>query len=308
MKKLSPLFVSLLLITNLIIAQVPQAMNYQGVARNALGVALQNQLVGMQFSIRDGSPTGSIIYQETDTATTNQFGLFATYIGKGTAAIGTFSGITWSTGDKYLEVALDATGGNSYATMGTTQLLSVPYALYAKSAGTVSTGGGFTHYVGELFGGGVVFYVYKDANGQEHGLVVSLNNQGGSVNWSNIDTSTVGEGAQSSWDGASNTNAIIAQAGHTSSAALTCKNYTGGGFTDWYLPAIDELKLLFSNRFNVNKTIGNTGTPINYDSYWSSSEDSYYGAWAFGLGGYPSADDNRIGKGGGSKVRAIRAF
>ena len=283
-------------------------MNYQGVARNQLGVALQNQLVGMQFSIHDGLPTGSVIYQETDTATTNQFGLFTTHIGNGTATIGTFSSITWSTGDKYLEVALDATGGNGYTAMGTTQLLSVPYALYAKSAGTVSTGGGFTHYVGELFGGGVVFHVYKDASGQEHGLVVSLTNQSSSVHWSNIDASAIGAAAQSSWDGASNTNAVIAQAGQTSSAALLCKNYAGGGFNDWYLPAIDELKLLFINRYNVNKTIGNTGTQIDYKSYWSSSENSSSSAWVYGIAGYATADDYLNDKSGGAMVRAIRAF
>jgi len=117
-------------------AQVPQALNYQAVARNTSGNLITNQLVGLRLSVLAGSSTGTVSYEETQTATTNQFGLFTIAIGTGTPVTGTFSTINWSTGQYWLKVELDATGGTSYVTMGTAQLLSVPYALYAASSGT----------------------------------------------------------------------------------------------------------------------------------------------------------------------------
>ena len=117
-------------------AQVPQQLNYQAVARMANGDVLPNQFINIELSILDGSQTGTIVYQETDTATTNQFGLFAVAIGTGQVLSGTNLGtVSWGTGNKYLHVRFDPAGGNNFADMGTTQLLSVPYALYAQTSG-----------------------------------------------------------------------------------------------------------------------------------------------------------------------------
>jgi hypothetical protein len=106
--------------------------------------------------------------------------------------------------------------------------------------------------------------------------------------WSNITDQL--PGASSSWDGLSNSNAIVSQSGHTSSAALLCLDSTNGSKSDWYLPAIDELSLLLQNRFNVNKTLSTiegatvikTNLPLggvnrNENSYyWSSSEFGFF--------------------------------
>ncbi len=124
-----------------IMAQVPQAMNYQAVARNAGGALIANHLVGLRLTILAGSATGTVVYSETQSATTNQFGLFTVSLGTGTVVTGTFSSINWSTGQYWLKVEFDATGGTSYVAMGTSQLLSVPYALYAANAGTSGTTG-----------------------------------------------------------------------------------------------------------------------------------------------------------------------
>jgi hypothetical protein len=114
-------------------AQAPKSMNYQAIARNNAGAVVANQSVGLRFSIRDGSAGGTILYRETDTATTNQFGLFTTSIGAGVPVTGTFSAINWISGPKFLQVEIDISGGTSYIDMGTSQLLSVPYALAAES-------------------------------------------------------------------------------------------------------------------------------------------------------------------------------
>ena len=146
MKKLSKLFriiVALLPITYILpaSAQVPQALNYQAVARNASGNLITNQLVGLRLSILAGSSTGIVSYEETQSASTNQFGLFTIAIGIGTPVTGTFNSINWSTGQYWLKIEMDATGGTSYVAMGTAQLLSVPYALYAASSGTAGATG-----------------------------------------------------------------------------------------------------------------------------------------------------------------------
>ncbi|MBK8657896.1 MAG: collagen-like protein [Bacteroidetes bacterium] len=122
-------------------AQVPQAMNYQAVARNASGQELVNQAVNLRLSILDGGPTGSPVYVETQSTATNSLGLFTVSVGQGTVISGVFSAINWSTGSKYLKVEADITGGTNYVTFGNSQLLSVPYALYAANGGG---GGGAT--------------------------------------------------------------------------------------------------------------------------------------------------------------------
>lgn len=121
-------------------AQAPQAFNYQAVVRNNTGAVVANQNVSARFTIRDGSSSGSSVYQETKTLTTNQFGLITHAVGNGNVVSGNFSTINWGSGSKWLQVEVDASGGSSYTDMGTTQLLSVPYALYAANGATGPTG------------------------------------------------------------------------------------------------------------------------------------------------------------------------
>lgn len=171
-----------------------------------------------------------------------------------------------------------------------------------------SGGGGFTHYIGEEFGGGVIFHLWKDNLGVEHGLIVALNNQSTSQTWSNVAGTQIGATAQSSWNGLTNSNAIVAQSGHTSSAAKLCVDLVAGGQSDWYLPSVDELSLLWHNRFNVNKTLSTIGgatiLPF-FDVFWTSSEYLALNAWYFNFGnGYAI----NIAKSTAFYVRAIRAF
>lgn len=113
-------------------AQTPQGINYQAVARDASGAAILNTNVSVRFTIHDVTASGTIVYQEHHSAVTNQFGLFSAVLGAGITDAGTFSNVNWGVGDKYLQVEFDA--GNGYADMGTSQLMSVPYALYAAVA------------------------------------------------------------------------------------------------------------------------------------------------------------------------------
>ena len=238
---------------------------------------------------------------------TDAFGLFNLVIGAGAVQTGNMATIDWSNDNYYLKVGMDATGGSSFVTMGTTQLLSVPYALYAKSAGTMSGSGNFTHYIGEEFGGGVVFHLWKDAQGQEHGLIVDKVDLSTAQEWSNVYDVEIGPAAQIMWDGLSNSNAIVGQAGHTNSAAALCLNSTNGGQTDWYLPSLYELNMLWNNSFTVARALSQIPEAAQLASvYWSSAEFSNGYAWVFGFGfDVPSFDFNKDYT---YYVRAVRAF
>ncbi len=130
-----PIFILLMMVSaGFAQPATPQFINYQAVARNSAGEILANTAVSIRISILDGTATGAVVYSETHNPTTNQFGLFSLKIGGGTVLSGTFTGIDWGADLKFLRVEMDATGGTSYTVMGTTQLVSVPYALYAESA------------------------------------------------------------------------------------------------------------------------------------------------------------------------------
>lgn len=123
------------------IAQTPQAFPYQAVARDNAGNLVANQAVSVRFSIRDALVSGTILYRETHAVTTNELGLFTLNIGQGTPVSGTFTAINWGVNSKFIQVELDPTGGSSYIDMGTQQLLSVPYALYAETANVPGVAG-----------------------------------------------------------------------------------------------------------------------------------------------------------------------
>ena len=117
--------------TTSLLAQAPQKMSFQAVVRNASNALITNTGVGMQMSILQNSPTGIAVYIETHSAMTNSNGLATVEIGNGTPVAGNFTTIDWSAGPYYLKCETDPTGGSAYTVTSTTQLLSVPYALYA---------------------------------------------------------------------------------------------------------------------------------------------------------------------------------
>ena len=116
--------------------QVPEKMSYQAVVRNTTNNLVTNQPVGMQISILQGSSTGTAVYVETQTPTSNANGLVSLEIGGGTVVSGNMATINWANGPYFIKTETDPTGGSSYTITGTSQLLSAPYALYAKTSGS----------------------------------------------------------------------------------------------------------------------------------------------------------------------------
>lgn len=132
---------TLLLVLGTCFAQSPQKMSYQAVIRNSAGNLVTNTTVGMRLSVLQNSATGIAVYVETQTPSTNANGLVSLEIGSGTVVNGTMSGINWAIGMYFLKTETDPTGGINYTIAGTSQLLSVPYALYAETAGNGGTVG-----------------------------------------------------------------------------------------------------------------------------------------------------------------------
>lgn len=121
-------------------AQAPQKMSYQAVIRNASNALVANSNIRMRISFLQGTATGTAVYVETQTATTNANGLATVEIGAGTVVSGTFAAIAWGTNAYFIKTETDPTGGTNYSIVGTSQFLSVPYALFASSGNTGPAG------------------------------------------------------------------------------------------------------------------------------------------------------------------------
>ncbi|MFD2551899.1 hypothetical protein ACFSQP_08730 [Bizionia sediminis] len=119
-------------------AQAPDKMSYQAVVRDGAGALITNSPIGLQISVLQGSDTGASVYTETHTPVTNENGLITLEIGTGLVISGDFSTIDWSLNSYFVKTETDPTGGSNYTITGTSQLLSVPYALYSNAAGFVT--------------------------------------------------------------------------------------------------------------------------------------------------------------------------
>src|SRR5580765_1923327 len=133
----------LILFSLVAFGQVPNQINYQGVARNSVGNVLPNKNITVRLSVRDGSSTGTIVYSETRNITTNNFGLFTLAIGSAGASsiTGSIATINWSSAAKFLQVEIDPNGGSNFLNLGAAQLLSVPYALYSGNSANATPSG-----------------------------------------------------------------------------------------------------------------------------------------------------------------------
>jgi hypothetical protein len=302
MRKTFLILLSAILLITALQAQVPQKVSYQSVIRDATDHLVTTQ-VGMQISILQATSTGTAVYVETQTPTPNSNGLVTIEIGGGTpVSTGTFAAIDWSAGPYFIKTETDPSGGTGYSLTDIKQFISVPYTLYAKERGG--------HFIGEFYGSGIVVAVSRAADG-EHGLIASLTNLGPAPGspWSEDQITFIGPAAQSLTDGQSNTNAILAKSPSFESAAKLCDDYRGGGFDDWYLPSIRELKECYDSKFAVTHILGNIDGFL-FDNYWSSTEnmDDNTGATTYFIGFHigilnPGGHKTHL-----LRVRAVRRF
>jgi uncharacterized protein (TIGR02145 family) len=147
MKKIYSVIAGLLLTVS-IWSQAPKKMSYQAVVRNGSNALVSSTVVGMQISILQGSVSGTAVYVETQTPTTNANGLASLEIGAGVAVTGTMAGIDWANGPYFIKTETDPAGGTAYSISGTTELVSVPYALHSNCVPVSVSGTGDTLTIG----------------------------------------------------------------------------------------------------------------------------------------------------------------
>ncbi|MCF8224117.1 MAG: DUF1566 domain-containing protein [Bacteroidales bacterium] len=248
MKRFLTIFATLLL-TATAFSQAPEKISYQAVVRDNTNELVTEHEVGMRISILQGSATGTVVYREiyNPNPSTNSNGLVSIEIGTGVPLDGTFTGIDWSGGPYFIKTETDPTGGTTYSITGTSQILSVPYALHSNTANVVldetqnlsdvltegndagnmqiknvglpvdkhdATSKAYVdntapvrYEVGDYAQGGVVFWV--DETGQ-HGLVAAKEDQSNGVRWyAGTDGYTQANG-KGLFAGAANTSIIIA--------------------------------------------------------------------------------------------------
>ena len=122
-----------------VFAQAPAAINYQAVARDAQGNVMSNKQMNIKFLLR--SQAGISYYTESQLLTTNQYGIYTAKVGRGIVLNGSFASVPWSSGNIWMDIAIDLNGGNNFANAGSSELLSVPYALYSDKSGTSGPAG-----------------------------------------------------------------------------------------------------------------------------------------------------------------------
>jgi hypothetical protein len=276
MKRLYTIIVAVLLSATSF-AQVPEKMSYQAVVRDAAGELVSDQSLGMRISILQTTTTGTAVYVETHSPSSNTNGLVSIEIGMGTTS-GDFSTIDWSNGPYFIKTETDPTGGSNYTISGTSQLMSVPFALHAKVAESVSSPVYSIGHSPEL--GGYVFMISADG---KHGLVCETIDQGVST-WYNAQ------------------NVISNPSNHSDN---------GQNFTDWRVPTRYELAQMYSLKTDIEAVGDSFGTR----TYWTSNQSVYSvnglseeTAWRQNFVTGFQYNNNNISLDGELFVRSVREF
>ncbi|MFY9241669.1 MAG: hypothetical protein WAO74_01430 [Polaribacter sp.] len=306
MKKKITLIIALL-ICAISVAQTPEKMSYQAVVRNADGNIVGDTNIGVKISVLKNASTGTVIYAETHAATTNVNGLVTIEIGTGSIVTGIFANIDWGSDTFFIKSETDITGGSNYTISGTSQLLSVPYALNAKKADNVKT-----YKIGDFAHGGIVFWVDET---KQHGLVCAKQNQSNGIKWfAGTFGSTYARG-NGLFAGKSNNTVIISTQVFIGDdgndyAARICNQLevieNNVSYGDWYLPSAFELKLISQSFATINNTAtSNGGSALLNSFYWSSTEASGNNAKIVNVS---NAQESSVFKSSLNPVRAIRSF
>jgi hypothetical protein len=286
---------------------VPNKFNYQSVIRDSTGQLVVNQPVGLRISLQRG-PQMTNLYVETHLINTNSNGLLTTIIGSGQPMMGLMDSIDWALGNVFIKTEIDPTGGTNYSLIGNREMLSVPYALHAKSAEVPGlpgpqgpqgpagprgipgeSGQGMMQveccspelYIGKYHQGGIIFCLDST---KQHGLIAHFQLIWTARSWSPSNCQVYGTSINCGY-GQQNTDSILSQCMDTMNLAIACSNFVFDGYSDWYLPSLGELELM-------NKNLNSTGVFADFIKDYvrlpSSSSFDSNNYWGYVFGSYPT--------------------
>lgn len=271
-------------------AQAPEKMSYQAVVRDAANKLITNHAVGMRISILQTTPTGTAVYKETQTPTSNVNGVVSIEIGAGTST-DVFSNIDWSKGPYYIKTEIDPAGGTSYSITATSQLMSVPYALYAKD---------IQNKQWTVSGSSIYFNTGKVGIGTNPGAdlrqfqVVTTNNQAiaakNNSTYSTIYASNDGAGASGEFR-----NHIKIVDGTQGAGKVLTSDLNGN--SSWQTPATSKWKTNGSNIYYNDGNVGVGVAPSSTTKFYTKDAGNLYAGVFENNGSYTTIYSHNFGSG-----------
>jgi hypothetical protein len=268
---------------------------------------LKNVNLGIKASIYKGSEKGELIYAEVQRAKTNPKGNLQIDIGVNYVVAGKYSNFDFTGGPYFIRLDIDPTGGENYSINLTRPFVNMARGVQSTYRFTAGSKTIVKRYIGELYGGGIIFHLHEDSLGNEHGLIASLHDLSKNARWGLYGIDFFG--FKNASVGVDNTKAMITNGAEPGTAAQLCVKYTHDGFKDWYLPAIKEMLLLYEVRNIIDDVLDKDKSEktkgLEHKQYWTSTGYSASTSWFFSF--YNGGATN-YGKNFVFNVRAIRAF
>ena len=307
-----------LLGTNMISFTQTQALNsnhtytvrtivYNTLVMSNSKILLKNTLLGIKVSIHKGSEKGEIIYAEIQQAKANVKGNLQIEIGVSYVVHGKYSNFDPTGGPYFIRLDIDPKGGTEYNINITRPFVNSAKGIQTNFKFAMGNKVIQKRYVGEIWGGGIIFHLNKDSLGNDHGLIASLHDLSKNARWglNGIDFF----GFKNASVGKDNTKAMMTNGAEPGTAAYLCNKYSHDGFKDWYLPAIKEMIMLYEVRGLIDDILDKDKSDktkgLENKQYWTSTGYSASTSWFFSF--YNGGATN-YGKNFVFNVRAIRAF
>lgn len=290
--------------------EVVYILNYKTLVLNKLNQLVKNKQIGVRATIYLGGEDGQMLFTEVHNSKTNSQGYLAIDVGTGYKIAGKMSNVDFSKStDIYsIKLELDYTGGTNYVNPFTRKILNVKLnGVAATYSFSVTSSVVYRRYIGELYGGGIIFNLYKDSLGNDHGLIASLHDVSAAAKWGLYGLDF--HGFKNASNGLPNTKAMIKAGAESGTAAKLCEKYTSGGHKDWYLPSLKELQLLFNVKDVIDNTLDSDKSErtkgLERKHYWTSTGYSGTTSWFYSFynGGAMNYGKNFV-----FNVRAVRAF
>ena len=288
-------------------SHIVKTIVYNTLVLNSSKLLLKNAHLGIKATIIKGDEKGHVIYAETLKGQTNNKGNLTIDIGVGYVVAGKFSNFDFSSGPYIIKLELDPHGGTNYTINISRPFVNLAKGTTAPFKFSVGSKVIVKRFIGELYGGGIIFHLSKDSLGNEHGLIASLQDVSTSAKWglSGIDF----YGFKNASDGKDNYKAMLNNGAEPGTAARIVEKYQHDGYKDWYLPALKELLLLYQVKEVIDKILDTDKSEktkgLERKHYWSSTGYSASTSWFFSFynGGATNYGKNYV-----FNVRAIRAF